>query len=404
MSRTPWQVLASLLPVPRDNNAQPGRPTRTAPAASLLLGQGANHLAVIDAAAATYPLAVTRDMAMAIPAVAQGTQTIGLLATLPLAAWTNKDHNRQTPPAVVIQPDPDTPAVTTYQDTFTDMALFGRAYWRVLEWEPAQDNTKRRPRYARYTPAEEIQTDPENSARVVIDGITHDVLTPRNGRAGAPAVIVFDGPLAGGLLGRPLAVRTAYLLESLAAHYADPQIPPGYLQESPNGVPLPSDQVDELLDRWESSRAQRVTGYLGGGLTYHTTRLDPAALQLVEAREMSDARMAQILNLPPTAVNARTAGDSLTYANVTSRRRDLTEVQLAGYKAGLCDRLSLADLTPAGLTINYDLGAFQRADLAGLVELGNTAITAGLMTVSEWRDLAGLTPQLPTETPEVPAP
>lgn len=381
-----------------DNTATRASRTSSSAAAAWLLGEsvGAGHLATVDAAAALLNVPISRELALSIPPVAAGVQTIGVLATLPLSAYQGTQH-RPAPP-LVAQPDPDTPPTTTYTDTYTDMALYGRAVWQVLEWSRTEARGKRRPRYARWVASPDVaEGDPGVS--VVIDGVEHAILTPRIDAAGHPAVIVFDGPVSGGLLGTTgiRAVRTALLLEMLAETYADPGIPTGYLQEAPGGAILTDEQVEELLARWEKARRTRATGYLGGGLEYRTTRLDPAALQLVEARQMSDARIAQALNLPAAYINAPTAGHSDTYTTLETRRRDLIDLSLANYRAPLTGRLTMPDITPAGLTIAYDLGSFLRADLPTLVNLGVAAVTAGLMDVSEWRELAGL----PTDTTPV---
>lgn len=358
--------------------ARPHPDTAAAPFTS------SSSLTLVDGAAALIWPDVSREMALAVPAVAQAIQTVGLLAGLPLQA----NQGTTPPPTIAAEPDPDTPPVTVWQDTYSDLLLYGRAYWAVLAWQDDTGNGRPRPRHARRIDPALVDTSSQ-AGTVTIDGQQHYIMTPRlSGRPGR-AVIVFDGPLPGGLLGNGTAIKTAYALETLADIYAQPGIPTGYLRQ-PDGTHLTADQVNELLNTWEQSRRTRSTAYLGGGLEYHTTRISPADLQLVEAREMSDARIAQLANLAPETLNARTAGGTQTYANLVARRRDLLDLQLTAWRTVITQRLSMDDLSPIGHTITHDLTAFLAADMQTLVATGVQAVGAGLITIDEWRRMAGL--------------
>ena len=369
---------------------------------ALAIRQNASQLASAFAAAristldsvqwpeAPNPGPIDRAQALQVPAVLQGLQTYAVLATLPLVYWT-AGETTSTAPAGITQPDPELPSSRTYGETITDLILSGSAWWVVLAEAGTADRSVARPTAFRQVSFERVWADPDDDRQVRIDDELYQVVTPLTPLTpGRRSVIRFDGPVAGGILtaGAP-AIRTALMLERAALKFAGMEIPAGYLKNT-SGADLTEDQINEMLDHWETARAQRATAYVNGATDFHTTTFDPTQLQLVEARHASDARIAQLMNLPPHTVNAPSSSSSLDYTNLESRRRDLTELAFAPIMSAITDRLSMSDVTPVGHRVTYDLRAFYRADLGALVAAGVQAVGAGLISVNEWRTLAGL--------------
>jgi len=362
---------------------------QTAAALSGAWWQGAaNNLApFVPAFAEDGP--VTRNLAMRIPAVANGVQVIaGTLSSLQLAAWRGTEQLADpTLSSFVANPDPTVPVSWHYAQTLTDAVLHGVAYWHVVDRD--SDGRARR---AVYVPNEDVDIsdlDSDGKARIV-----HDEIDGAN-------LIQFLGPVAGGIcFAGSKALRTAYLLEAAAQRYAVMDMPAGVL-ENTGLVDLDDTEIDDLLTKWAEARQASATAYLNASVKYTVAQFDATQLQLVEARREADSKIAQLLNLPPSYVNAPAAGSSLTYANVTQKRRDLLDISLAPWVACIQDRLSMDDVTPRGQRVAYDLSAFYRSDLSELVTTGVAGVAAGLFSIEEWRAMAALpTPNnAPAPTP-----
>lgn len=352
-----------------------------------------NHLDRIAFDAAVMPDSdgpVTRAVAERVPAIAAGLQLFATLGTLPPIYRTTAGVSSPAP-ALLSTPDPDLPGAVHYARTYQDLLLCGRAYWVVIATAGGTDGTVPRPAQFRQVDAARVSfrnTDPPGTLRV--DDDRHYTVA----RPGLPAdlstIVEFVGPLDGGILTAGAgAIRTALQLETAAQRFATVEVPTGVLKNT-SGVDLTEPQIDALLTRWSNARANRQTAYLNPSLEYKPSQFDAAQLQLVEARREADARLAQLMGIPATYINAPSASGSQTYANLETRRRDLLDLTFSPYVAAVTGRLSLADLTPAGRTVGLDLSGFLRADLPTLVDLGTKAIAAGLMTVEEWRARAGM--------------
>jgi hypothetical protein len=326
-----------------------------------------------------------RGTAWSIPASANGIQVIaGTLATLPLHRWRGAELTGDD--TLVAQPDPLVPASATLNATIEDLVLFPYAYWIVL----ARDY-RGFPSAARQVPAD-LVTD-----RLDVDG----ELDYADATYPAGEVIRFHAPTPGLLWTGRDVLRTAAMLEAAAQRYAGEPIPSGYLSNT-GPVDLEDEEIDALLDTWAAARNARATAYLGPNTNYQATAFNAEQLQLTQSREHAAAAIAQLLNLPPRYVNAPTAGGaSLTYSTLESARRDLVDLCLSQYMAAVCDRLTLTDVTPAGQSVRFALAQFYRADFGSLVSTGATAVSAGLMTVAEWRRLAGL-PDTPADDTAAP--
>lgn len=321
---------------------------------------------------------VPRDLAMSVPACAQGVTLIAsAVGGLPLYRWRDRER-LETPDAgrLIRQPDPELPAVTTYTDTVADMVLHGAGYWLTLERSAVDD----RPLRARHVAFDVVDDDPElDPDHVRVDG---EVYARRD-------VLRFDGPLPGGILTAGAGVLlTAWLWERAAQRYALSPMPSVALVDETD-ADLDDDEVDAMLADYDAARRESATAYLKR-VRLEKLTWSSSELQLVDARRDTDARIGQLLNLPPVYVNAPTASGSSTYASLETRRRDLLDLALAPYMDAIAGRLSLDDVTAHGQTVRHDASAFLRSDWPALVSLGVQAVDAGLLTDAEWRRMAGL--------------
>jgi HK97 family phage portal protein len=83
---------------------------------------------------------------------------------------------------------------------------------------------------------------------------------------------------------------------------------------------LTSKQAGELQSQWVQARASRLgePAVLSGGVSYEAIQASPKDMALVELSQLTEAGIAVLLGVPPFLVGLPTAGDSMTYSNVTS--------------------------------------------------------------------------------------
>lgn len=328
---------------------------------------------------------LTRATAWRVPAAAQGIQVIaGTLATLPLHRWRGPVQTGDD--LLVAQPDPACPAAATIAATVEDMVLYPYAYWVVIGRD-----ARGFPAAARQVPADLVGDKLDRDGVLSYCGYDYP----------AADVLRFHSPTPGLLTTGVDALRTAYMLERAAQRYAGEPIPSGYIRNT-GPMDLEDEEIDDLLDTWAAARNARATAYLGPNTEYAATAFNAEQLQLTQGREQSAAQIAQLLNLPPRYVNAPTAGgSSMTYTTLETARRDLVDLCLSAYMTAICGRLSLDDVTPRGQDVRFDLSAFYRSDFPSLITSGATAVGAGLLSVTEWRRIAGMPDQLATATEEL---
>lgn len=84
-------------------------------------------------------------------------------------------------------------------------------------------------------------------------------------------------------------------------------------------------QADELLDQWWASRMQSLgagekwkPGVLSGGVKAKPVQLSPKDMALLELAQYNDARISNLLGVPPFLLGLPSGDDSMTYSNVTS--------------------------------------------------------------------------------------
>lgn len=312
---------------------------------------------------------VNRTEAIGIPSVSKGRAVIaGTLGTIPLICTRTRAGNapERVERTFLTQPDPD--VTRTYHLTWTidDLVFYGVSWWLVTERDSSNF--------------------PSHAKRILPGHLTFDQLTGKPLIDSAPVnprdIIRFDGPDEGLLKRGARALRTSIMLEEAVRKYATMDIPLGMLADQ-EGM-LTQDEVDKLLNSWESARARRSTAYLPRGLEYKNPTFDAEQLQLSEARNHQAAEIARLMNLPPDAVNAP-SNDSLTYSTTEANRRQLVDMTFKPYINAIEQRLSMGDVTPNGTTVHLDLAEFLRGDLTTVLNAAKIGIDAGILTVDEVR-------------------
>jgi Phage portal protein len=314
----------------------------------------------------------SRDLAMSVPAFRQGVNMIaGTCGTFPVRV-TSSDNTPLAVPVILSQPDRDEPSSVTWTKVYADLVLYPYAW--LLVTERLADGF---PLHGVHLPAEQVQI--------------HDQRVLWRGADVTANAIRFDSPTAPGALheGRRI-LETSILIEEATRRFARMEVPSGHLKQT-GGPELLQSEVEQLLTGWDAARANRATAFLSGTVDYQTTSFDPAALQLVEARNANAVDIARLLNLPPTFVNAETGG-SLTYSTVESQGRALLNSSLVPYLSAWANRVSMGDVTPRGQYAQHNTDAFLRGDLPARSQAYSVLLASGVVSVNEVRKWEGLPP------------
>lgn len=265
-----------------------------------------------------YPDAITRAIAEAkatrwfaaeaeaIPGVRRALAVIvGTISALRLAAWRGNQRLDDSAFPWLSQPDPTRTSQRILSDTIRDGIWYDRAVWRR-------------------TPGGYYRVSPDRV--VAVPGTDRDQVPTYllDGKA-APTddLVVFDFAGAGGLrrFGAPLLEMFATLMAA-ASRYADEPVPSIILKNT--GADIDDVAIDAILARWEASRMARRTGFLNAYLEAQTPGYNARDLQLVEVMDQVTKDIARLFGLPGWALGVD-EGSSMTYANVTDRRRDLLD-------------------------------------------------------------------------------
>jgi len=327
---------------------------------------------------------ISRREALQVPAVLRSRNLIaGTLARLPIHI---RDKNRQIaePTTLLAQIDPDIPNVVTIANTYEDLLFEGISWWRVLEfgWHDypifAEHITPSRVRVQGWVPPVN-GSSPSNSsgpARVTIDGYP----------VADNQVIRFDSPNPPLLVHAARAIRTCLTLDRTAAGYSDTPLPLGYFTPKEGTRPREDDAlVNNLLDKWETARTRRVTGYVGSAWELKTLQFNAEQIQLAEQRQHAVLEIARAAGIDPEDLGVSTT--SRTYQNAEQRRLDLIDFTFAPYLSALEQRLSMRDILPRGYQAKVNLDGFLRGDTKTRAETYAIGKPIGMYTDDEIREL-----------------
>jgi HK97 family phage portal protein len=340
---------------------------------------------LLSAIATAYGTKISKATAMRVPAFTRAyklyTHTI---ACFPLREYV--DGTRTTPRAFLDNPSQITTRTSIMSRTVGDLICHDTAYWRVTSrtWDGF-------PASAELMPFDQVHTGPQNPSEAV-SNLPLGAVFWNGGQIPDRDVIRFDGDGLGGWLTSGVdAITSAASLEAAVLRAAEVPQPSVILKNT--GADLPSDQVDALLDAWETARSNRTTAYLNSTLeTESLTGWSPNDLQLVEARNAAAAMIARLANLDPIWCGAGVPGSSLVYQNRVDLRKDLVDLALRPVMSMITDRLGANDITPRGHTVAFDTDVFLRANTTDLATVIAAMQPIGVMATDEARALLDLAP------------
>lgn len=294
---------------------------------------------------------VSRSLAMQVPAVKLAHDRIaGVLGGLPIALY--GPNNAVLPSTFLAQPEVSVPRSITMTRLVADLMFEGTVHGGIAWWRVTRrDFTGRPANVERLAPHRVVVS----KGRIWIDG-TEATEKQRND------LIRFDSPFPGLLTAGARAIRTALILDSAAARYADGAPPADYFEPAEGVDPFDGDEtkINAMLDGWTDKRRQRTTAYVPAALKYNIAGWTPEKLQLADARNHAVLEVARLTGVDPEELGV--GQSSRTYYNAFDRRKSFIDFVLGGYRQAVEDRLSMQDVTAYGSTVRFDLSAFLRSD------------------------------------------
>ena len=315
----------------------------------------------------------TRQQAMAVPTIARARNIIcSTIASLPMEQYNKLNGGHLTAPSVINQPDPRVPGAAIYAWLAEDLLFFGVAYGQVLE---QYGDTGRVRAWTRISPDRVTAKLNANSTEIIgyqVDG----TIVPNQG---VGSLVVFYG-LDEGLLNRAgRTIRAAHALEQAAETFAKEPVPLQVLKS--NGTNLPAERIAKLLEAWRAARTNKSTAFLNADVELQALGIDPAKLQLNEARQYVALELARACNLPAYFVSAETT--SMTYSNTTSERRGLIDFSLRPILSSIEQRLSMPDFVSSTTEIRFSLDDFLRGNALERAQVYQILNTIGAMSVQQ---------------------
>lgn len=295
-------------------------------------------------------LPLTRDQAMAIPAVSRARSILcSTLGRLPLYVYRegvgDEDDTlapRELPAAQLIrQPDPAQSRFLQLVWTVDDLIFHGVSWWQVTD-RYAED---RRPRAMR---------------RILPGGVElhgNGKVTVYRREVNPADVVRIDGPHEGILAYGSRSLRTAGGLEASAARFADNPVAAIELHQTDDTPMKPTDRI-QLVKDWVAARRGA-----NGGVAMTTRNIEvkvhgaPDGHLLTAGRNASAIDCARHIGVPADAIDASPEKASQNYANRTDRLGVLVDYGLAAYGAAITARLSMVDITPTGYVAAFDYDA-----------------------------------------------
>ena len=318
----------------------------------------------------------TRAQAMAVPTIARARGILcSTVASLPMEQYSKLNGSHLPTPAVINQPDPRVPGSAIYAWIAEDLLFHGVAYGQVME---QYGDTGRVRAWTRIAPNRVTQK--LNDLQTEIVGYQVDGSVVPN--QGVGSLVVFYG-LDEGILNRAgRTIRAAHALEQAAETFAKEPVPLQVLKS--NGTNLPAERIAKLLEAWRAARTNKSTAFLNADVELQALGIDPAKLQLNEARQYVALELARACNLPAYFVSAETT--SMTYSNTTSERRGLIDFSLRPILSSIEQRLSMPDFVPSTTEIRFSLDDFLRGNALERAQVYQILNTIGAMSVEQIRE------------------
>lgn len=318
-----------------------------------------SHLYPVDATGVRWPLGLTREYAMRVPAVARARHLIaGTIADLPMRALRG---------AELVEPQPSWAFVTDGQLgdlpaeqrrrlgllvpqspwyrmlwTVDDLLFYGLSCWYVTAWAAEEVTGRRFPLRLARIPYEFWDIDEDTAQVTDIDGRPLD----------QDRVRLIPGAHSGLLdFGRD-SLAAAARLERTAADVA---AHPFRLElHQTTDVRLDDDERRTLITEARAAlNAYDGIIWTNSAVETKDHALDSGEL-LIAGRNAAALDVARHASIPAAMIDATTEGASLEYSTLEGRNQQWIDYGLVIYMDPVEARLGMDDVTPAGQRIAFD--------------------------------------------------
>lgn len=307
-------------------------------------------------------IAITRDRALSLPVISKARRVlVGTISRLPLVVSDKTGQPWEIQPPLTQQPEDGFPLSNTLAWTAEGLYFHGRAFWHVTD----------RDSYGWPRRVELVaESDAQTNDRGQLIGIGDRKVNPTD-------TIRFDS-IDGGLLSEASnTMRRAIVLNTVAALSEANPVPTVELHQT-GGEKLNDEEIDTLIERFRSKRANGSIGYTSSQLEMKTHGARPEQLLIAGTRRI-DMELARHAGIPAWAADVPMEGASLNYSNRASRNWELIDLFLAPYLTVIHDRLSLPDVTPRGSKVKFSFDELTRADMKERFETYKTGKDAGFI-------------------------
>jgi HK97 family phage portal protein len=154
---------------------------------------------------------------------------------------------------------------------------------------------------------------------------------------------------------------------------------------------LTKDEAERLRTQWDATHAgKRGTAVLEGGITYEPVQMTNADAEFLASRQWYAAEIARAygIPLPLMGVSSGDSGGSLTYRNIEGVRAEYAQFAVQPVTDPI--EAALSRLIPSTQEPLFRFGALLRADIATRYNVYEKALSSGILTVNEVRDMEGL--------------
>jgi len=331
--------------------------------------------------ASLWATGVSREAALTLdPVSACRNLIVGTLVQL--QPFRFRGEERLEPGWLLTQPDPSTTWVATLAGTVDDLLFFGRAYWRVLERDP--DGW---PRRARWTPFRDVTPNVRSTGGSYAELIDYTIAGVRD-RVPVEDVIRFDGAAPAILETGAQVFAQALALEAAATRFAGTELPAGVITNE--GTELGPEEAQEFLENFAANRAKYGLAFLQSA-KYDRADLNPADLQLLDARHNVATQVARLFGISVAMIGASPSGHSsaMVYANLTQQNSLLLSTACAPHIYAIESTLSTIAV-PSLQSVAFDVQQFLRSDPQAAADYVIALEGAGIITTAEARSMLGI--------------
>ena len=307
------------------------------------------EIAIPDILGAAPGGRMTRESASRIPALQRARGLIvTTIARLPIVAVDDSGEESPAPAWLSSTSGPVSPFHRMLW-TADDLFFYGLSLWAV-----DRDSAGTVVAAARI-PYEQWRVSDDNAILVDDKPVNSD------------EVVLIPGVTEGILIHGADSLTQAVKLSAAASRAADNPAAQVELHQT-NEAPMTNKEIDALISRWTKARRGENGGvaYTSSGIEVKEHGASNEHL-LLEGRNAAAVDIARHAGIPATMIDATLSGSSISYQNTAARMSELVTFGLSPIMAAISSRLSLDDVTPPGVNLEFDTTAMLKrlADLSG---------------------------------------